>query len=150
MIEAVADNAGVSFLHPLSRDKARAFWLGSLGEAALGKRIVFGAFDGPDLIGTVTLNLDTPENQPHRGDIAKMMVATRARRRGVASSLLAEAEGAARRNGRTLLVLDTEPASKARPLYQKLGWIHAGDIPDYALRSDRSGLTATSLYYKYV
>jgi ribosomal protein S18 acetylase RimI-like enzyme len=150
LIEAVADNAGVSFLHPLSPEKARGFWRKALECASRGERIVFGAYDGDDLVGSVTLDLDTPENQPHRGDIAKMMVAMRARRRGIAHALLRAAESAAHQAGRTLLVLDTEPGSKARPLYEKLGWQRVGEIPDYALHSDRSGFTATVLYYKRV
>jgi len=147
MVEVVADNASVSFLHPLSHGTARAFWRQSLELAEQGKRIVFGAFEDGSLLGTVTLNLDTPENQPHRAEIAKMIVAKSARRRGIAARLLGAAETEARARGRWLVTLDTVPGEAGERLYVRLGYVRAGEIPDYALRPDRT-LSATAIYYK--
>lgn len=46
-------------------------------------------------------------NQPHRGEIAKMLVHRLARRRGLGEALLRAAEAAALQAGKTLLVLHT-------------------------------------------
>jgi ribosomal protein S18 acetylase RimI-like enzyme len=147
LIETVAHGGSVSFMHPLAPAEARAFWDRSLAAAAGGERIVLGAFDGASLVGTVTLLLDFPENQPHRGEIAKMMTAVGHRRRGVASALLRAAEALAIRHGRTLLVLDTATEEGAAPLYERLGYTLAGEIPDFALKP-HGGLTGTLVYWK--
>jgi ribosomal protein S18 acetylase RimI-like enzyme len=147
LIETVANGGSVSFMHPLAPQEARAFWDRSLAAAARGERIVLGAFDGDMLVGTVTLLLDFPENQPHRGEIAKMMTAVSYRRRGVASALLRAAEALAVAHGRTLLVLDTATEEGAAPLYERLGYTLAGEIPDFALKP-HGGLTGTLVYWK--
>jgi ribosomal protein S18 acetylase RimI-like enzyme len=147
LIETVVHGGSVSFMHPLAPAEARAFWDRSLAAAAGGERIVLGAFDGASLVGTVTLLLDFPENQPHRGEIAKMMTAVGHRRRGVASALLRAAEALAIRHGRTLLVLDTATEEGAAPLYERLGYTLAGEIPDFALKP-HGGLTGTLVYWK--
>ena len=148
-IEAVADNAGVSFLHPLAPEKAEHFWRGSLRQASDGTRIIFGAVENGAIVGTVTLLLDMPENQPHRAEIAKMMVAGHARGRGIASKLLTAAEDAARERGKTLLMLDTVKGSAAARLYTKMGWVFFGDVPGHALRGDGTP-DDTSFFYKEV
>ena len=149
LIETVASGGSVSFMHPLSRDDAQAFWRDSLGAAARGERIVLGAFDGDDLIATVTLLLKLPPNQPHRAEIAKMMTRLSQRHRGVATALLRTAEELAIGYGRTLLVLDTAVDEGAAPLYEKQGFQLSGIIPDYALRP-RGGLTGTMIYWKRI
>jgi GNAT superfamily N-acetyltransferase len=146
-IEAVADNAGMSFVHPLTPEKATAFWRQWLARTEAGRQIVFGAFDAQGLEGSVTLLLDMPENQPHRAEIAKMMVAKRAQRRGIATRLLAAAENAARKHSRTLLMLDTATGSAASRLYDRLGWIRFGDVPGHALLPNGE-MRTTSFYYK--
>lgn len=147
LVETVAAGGSVSFMHPLARDTAEAFWDRSLAAAARGERIVFGAMAGGDLLGTVTLHLDCPENQPHRGEIAKMMTRVEARRQGIASALLTAAEQAATASGRTVLVLDTATDGGAATLYERMGWRRAGEIPDYALKP-HGGLTGTLVYWK--
>lgn len=147
LVETVASGGSVSFMHPLPLADARAFWQKSLSAAARGERIVLGAFAGGDLAATVTLHLDCPPNQPHRGEIAKLMTATAYRGRGYARSLMAEAETRAAAHGRSLLVLDTAEDEGAAPLYEKLGYIRAGQIPDYALKP-HGGLCGTILFYK--
>ena len=110
----VANGGSVSFMHPLAPEVADAFWEGSLAAAARGERIVLGAFDGERLVGTVTLLLDCPPNQPHRAEIAKLMTRLSHRGRGVAAALMRAAEDLAGKRGRTLLVLDTAPTTVPR------------------------------------
>jgi GNAT superfamily N-acetyltransferase len=147
MIEAVAHGGSVSFMHPVPLEAAEAFWRDSLGAAARGERIVFGAFDGEQLIGTVTLLLNLPPNQPHRAEIAKMMTRVSHRHRGVATALLHAAESLALEHGRWLLVLDTAEDEGAAGLYERLGFKLTGVIPDYALKP-HGGLTGTLIYWK--
>lgn len=85
LVETVAGGGSVSFMHPLPLRDAEAFWKDSLASAGRGERIVLGAFDGDALIGTVTLLLKLPPNQPHRAEIAKMMTRVTHRHRGVAT-----------------------------------------------------------------
>ena len=149
LVETVASGGSVSFMHPLALDDAQAFWEQSLSQAARGARYVLGAFEGDALVGTVTLHLDCPPNQPHRGEIAKMMTRMSHRGRGVGSALLQEAERLARTNNRTLLVLDTAVDEGASDFYRKLGYTLAGTIPDFALKP-HGGLTGTHIFYRYL
>src|SRR5258708_3032557 len=145
--EAVANGASVHFMHPLAPEVADAFWEGALSAAARGERIVLGAFDDEILVGTVTLVLDTPPNQQHRAEIAKLMTRVSHRGRGVARALMRAAEQAAVGRARTLLVLDTAAEDGAGTLYEELGYRLAGEIPDSALKP-RGRLTATMIYWK--
>ena len=147
LVETVAGGGSVSFMHPLPLQIAEAFWQDSLASAGRGERIVLGAFDGDALIGTVTLLLNLPPNQPHRAEIAKMMTRLTHRHRGVATALLRAAERLAAERGRTLLVLDTAVDEGASGLYEKLGFQLTGIIPDYALKP-HGGLTGTMIYWK--
>jgi GNAT superfamily N-acetyltransferase len=147
IVEIVADGGSVSFMHPLDAEVAANFWTTSLAAAAAGARVVLGALEKGELIGTVTLHLDCPPNQPHRGEIAKMMTRPSRRGRGVARALMVEAERIARQRGRTLLTLDTAEDEGAGPFYEKLGFTRAGVIPEYALKP-RRGLVGTIIYWK--
>ena len=147
IIEVVAHGGSVSFMHPLSPEVAANFWKDSLAKAGRGERAVLGAWDGDDLIGTVTLDLATPPNQPHRGEIGKLMTRVSHRGRGVARSLMIEAERIAVERGRTLLVLDTAEDGGAAGLYEGLGYQRVGVIPGYALKP-HGGLTGTIIYFK--
>lgn len=98
------------------------------------------------IVGTVQVIWAEPENQPHRADVAKMLVAPHARRRGVGAALLAAAECEAAAHGKTLLVLDTADAAAAR-LYARGGWTFCGEIPDYALWPS-GGYCATQVFFK--
>jgi ribosomal protein S18 acetylase RimI-like enzyme len=147
LVEAVANGGSVSFLHPLAVAEADAFWGDSLAAAARGERIVLGAFDGESLVGTVTLRLDCPPNQPHRAEIVKLMTRLSHRGQGVATALMRAAERAAVERARTLLVLDTATDGGAAALYEGLGFTLAGVIPDYALKP-HGGLAATMIYWK--
>ena len=147
LIETVANGGSVSFMHPLALEAADAFWRDALGSAERGERIVFGAFDREKLVGTVTLLLDLPPNQPHRAEIAKMMTRLSHRHRGIATALLHAAERAAIERGRWLLVLDTAVDDGASGLYERVGFQLTGTIPDYALLP-HGGLTGTMIYWK--
>jgi GNAT superfamily N-acetyltransferase len=132
---------------PLTRERARAFWR-ALGEyVAEGRRLLFVARDAAGIVGTVQVILSQPENQPHRADIAKMLVHRRGRQRGLGSALIRAAEDGARAAGKTLLVLDTATGSDAERLYARLGWQRVGTIPDYALWP-QGGLCATTVFYR--
>lgn len=149
LVATVAAGGSVSFTHPLPPEAASAFWQKSLAAAARGERAVLGAWDGEVLVGTVTLLLDCPPNQPHRAEIAKLMTRFDYRGRGVGSRLMRAAESLAVEKGRTLLVLDTATEEGASGLYEKLGFTLAGEIPDYALKP-HGGLTGTLLYWKRI
>jgi len=149
LVETVASGGSVSFMHPLAPAAAAAFWADALAAAERGERIIFGAWDGDVLVGTVTLLLDLPPNQPHRAEIAKMMTRVSHRGRGVATALLRAAEAAAVAKGRSLLVLDTAKDDGAAGLYQRQGFSLAGEIPDYALKP-LGGLTSTLIFWKRV
>lgn len=149
LVEVVAGGGSVSFMHPLAPEAAQAFWVGSLAAAARGERIVLGAFIGGRLAGTVTLLLDCPPNQPHRAEIAKLMVGAAFRGRGLAAALMRRAEALAVARERTLMVLDTATEEGAAGLYEGLGFQLAGVIPDYALKP-HGGLTGTAIYFKRI
>jgi ribosomal protein S18 acetylase RimI-like enzyme len=144
LMEAVATGGSVSFMHPLEPERARAFWDDALAAAARDERIVLGAWDGEVLAGTVTLLLDCPPNQPHRAEIAKLVTRLSHRGRGVAAALMRAAEDLAVERERTLLVLDTATEGGASGLYERLGFVLAGEIPDYALKP-HGGLTGTMI-----
>jgi hypothetical protein len=147
LVETVASGGSVSFMHPLPLEVADAFWRDSLAAASRGERIVLGAFDGDNLVATVTLHVSLPPNQPHRAEIAKMMTRLSHRHRGIATELMHCAEKLAIERGRKLLVLDTAVDEGASGLYEGLGFNLTGIIPDYALRP-HGGLTGTMIYWK--
>jgi GNAT superfamily N-acetyltransferase len=124
-----------------------AFWSGVARGVAAGERALLVAEDALGLCGTVQLVLDVPENQPHRADLAKLLVHRRARRRGLGAALVRGAEAAARESGKTLLVLDTVTGGDAERLYERLGWQRVGVIPGYALLP-RGGLCSTTLFFR--
>jgi GNAT superfamily N-acetyltransferase len=148
LIDVVDAGASVSFMHPLSRERAEAFWQQVLDGCARNERQLFVAEDGAgEVLGTVQLVLALPENQPHRGEIAKLLVHPNARRQGLAEVLMQAAEAAARAAGKALLVLDTATGGDAERLYPRWGWQRCGVIPDYALWP-RGGLCSTTVFYK--
>ncbi len=147
LIEVVAGGGSVSFMHPLAAKAAQDFWDGALAAALRNERVILGAFDAATLVGTVSLLLDCPPNQPHRAEIAKLMTRPSHRGRGIARTLMQEAERIAIERARTLIVLDTAADGGAAALYEALGYRFAELIPDYALKP-HGGLTATMIYWK--
>ena len=150
LLDCVADGASVSFMWPLPRARALAFWQGVADGVRRGERLLLVGEAAPGRIdGTVQLVLAQPDNQPHRADLAKMLVHRRARRRGLAQALLAAAERAARAEGKTVLVLDTVTGGDAERLYERGGWQRVGVIPNYALMPDGRPC-ATTYFHKAV
>ena len=131
-IDVVEAGASIGFMLPLDAARAEAFWRRVAADVEVGGRVVFVADDGDGIVGTVQVVLEQPENQPHRADVAKLMVSRRARRRGIGAALMRAAEQEASARGKTLLVLDTASADAER-LYARLGWQRCGTIPGYAL-----------------
>ncbi|HXJ35294.1 MAG TPA: GNAT family N-acetyltransferase [Candidatus Eisenbacteria bacterium] len=146
LVDCVEAGASVSFMHPLTRERASAFWRDVARGVAAGERVLLVATDERGLCGTVQLVLAQPENQPHRADLTKMLVHRRSRRQGLGAALLRAAEAAARECGKTLLVLDTANAEAER-LYERGAWVRVGVIPGYALWP-QGGLCDTTVYYR--
>jgi GNAT superfamily N-acetyltransferase len=142
----VEGGASVGFMLPLARDRALAFWRRVGAALAAGERALLIAEDADGLCGCVQLILAQPDNQPHRADLAKLLVHRRARRHGVGAALVQAAESAARECGKTLLVLDAVTDGDAARLYARLGWTRVGDIPDYALFPNGSYCSTTVFF----
>jgi GNAT superfamily N-acetyltransferase len=136
LLDCVEGGASVSFMWPLPRERALAFWRGVAEGVARGDRVLLIAEDAEGIVGTVQLVTGLPENQPHRADVAKMLVHRRARRRGIAQRLMAAVDEAARAERRTVLVLDTVTGGDAERLYERAGWQRVGTVPNYALMPD--------------
>jgi GNAT superfamily N-acetyltransferase len=149
LIDCVEGGASVSFMHPLSHAHALAFWQRVAAGVAAQERALIVAEDAQGMCGCVQLHFDLPENQPHRADLSKMLVSQRARRQGLGAALMQAAEAVARGCGKTLLVLDAVTGGDAARLYERLGWVRVGDIPNYALYP-RGGLCSTTVYYRII
>lgn len=149
LIDCVEGGASVSFMLPMTRQKSLGFWHRVAVDVRNRTRILLVAEDALGIAGTVQVALDLPENQPHRGDLAKMLVHRRARNRGIGASLLQSAQDAARDAGLTLLVLDTVSGGAAERLYQRLDWRRVGEVPDYALWPG-GGYCPTTYYYRRI
>jgi GNAT superfamily N-acetyltransferase len=148
LLDCVEGGASVSFMLPMAREKALRFWQDVADGIARGERTLVVAEDGQGIVGTVQLITDMPENQPHRADVAKLLVHRRARGAGIGRRRMEAVEEAARGQGRRVLVLDTASATAER-LYERLGWQRAGVVPDYAYMPD-GALCATTFFYKQV
>jgi len=148
LCDCVAGGASVSFMAPYSLDQGLAFWRGVADGVLRGERALLVARNAQGQIdGTVQLVLAQPPNQPHRADLAKMLVHRRARRQGLAERLLQAADGLALQHGKSLLVLDTVTGGDAERLYARLGWQRVGVVPGYALFPDGRPC-GTTFFYK--
>jgi len=147
LVDCVEGGASVGFMLPLSRERAREFWSGVADAVGRLERALLVAEDADGICGTVQLILAQPDNQPHRADLSKMLVHSRARRRGLGAALMRAAEEMAVDCGKTLLVLDAVTDADAYRLYSRLGWVRVGDVPDFALWPG-GGLCATTVFYK--
>jgi GNAT superfamily N-acetyltransferase len=136
LFDCVEGGASVSYMAPFSHKEARTAFEGFAAEVEQGRRLLLAAFADGDLVGTVQVIFAVPPNQPHRGEIAKLLVHRSARRRGIAQLLMESAEAEALAEGKTLLVLDTVTGDDAERLYERLGWTRVGVIPGYALYPD--------------
>lgn len=144
LVDAVESGAAVSFLPPLALERAEAWWRAALTAPSAGT-VFLVARDVQGIAGSVQLHPAWAPNQPHRADIAKLLVHRRCRRKGVGSALMRAVEKTARQAGLRLLVLDTRRGDGAESLYRQLGWCEAGIIPGYALNAD--GSTHDTVYF---
>lgn len=150
LIDCVAGGASVSFMWPLPMERALQFWQSVADGVTRNERILLAARDADgDIVGTVQLVTAMPDNQPHRADVAKMLVHRKARRRGIAQALMAAVDQQARLAGKSVLVLDTVTGGDAERLYQRAGWQPVGSVPKYALMPD-GALCATTFFYKHL
>jgi GNAT superfamily N-acetyltransferase len=147
LVDCVQGGASVSFMAPFSKPEAESFFEKVLREVESGDRILLAAYADGKLVGTVQIALPWQPNQPHRADVAKLLVTRSARGQGVATHLMQQAEDHARAAGKTLLVLDTVTGDNAERLYQRLGWTRVGIIPNYALYPDGRWCD-TTIFYK--
>jgi GNAT superfamily N-acetyltransferase len=147
LVDCVEGGASVSFLAPFGMDEAEHFFEGVIRSMERGDRLLFAALDADRIIGTVQLVTGLPKNQPHRGEVAKLLVHSAARGQGVATRLMQELERTAAKLGRTLLTLDTVTGGAAETLYRRLGWTSAGVIPNYALFPDGTPCD-TTIFWK--
>ena len=147
LVDCVAGGASVSFMLPITREKSLAFWRKVADGVAGGERILLVAEDAQGIVGTVQVIVGQPENQPHRADVAKMLVHRRGRRQGVAQRLLDAVDAAARTAGKSVLVLDTVTGGDAERLYERAGWQRVGSVPRYALMPD-GAWCATTFFHK--
>lgn len=149
LMDCVEGGASVSFMAPLTAERAAEFWHGVVAGVERGDRILLVAEDRAtgEILGTVQVVFAGPENQPHRADVAKMLVHRRTRRRGVGAALLRAVDREAAAVGRSVLVLDTVTGSDAERLYARQGWVRVGVVPDYALMPD-GRFCDTTFFYK--
>ena len=146
LLDAVDDGGGISFMRGLRREEAVAWWR-KIFDAATARTVILVARDEDGITGTVQLQPAWAPNQPHRADIAKLIVHRRARGHGTARALMTEVERLARQQQFTLLVLDTCKGGAAEKLYASMGWIRVGEIPNFALNADGSWCD-TVFFYK--
>ena len=148
LADCVAGGASVSFMLPFTPADAAAFFGKVVASVVRGETVLLAAKLDGRIVGTVQLGLDMPPNQPHRGDIKKLLVHRAARHHGIGAALMARAEAEAKARGRTLLVLDTASGDAER-LYARGGWQRVGVIPDYAMWPG-GGFCDTTVFWKRV
>ena len=145
----VNNGAAVSFILPFSRDEAAAFWRDQVAPAVIAGtcKLIIARNDMQQGLGTVQLDLKMPPNQPHRGEIRKLLVHPAARRQGIARAIMHAIEVEALAAGRKLLTLDTASLA-AEQLYASLGYVRVGVIPRFSLHPVSSELEGTTVMYK--
>ena len=150
LLDCVRGGASVSFMDSLTREQALTFWRGVADGVARGERVLLIAEDGDGrIVGTVQLVMSMPDNQPHRADVAKMLVHRSARRQGIAQRLMRALDDEARAERKTVLVLDTVTGGDAERLYERAGWQRVGVVPRYALMPDGE-FCGTTFFYKHL
>ncbi len=146
--DVVDGGSSVNFIAPLDLGIAAAFWERIAGEAAAGSRIVLAALDAERVVGCAHLALAMQPNGRNRAEVQKVLTHSRARRQGIATRLMQAVEDEARAANRTTLVLDTERGSAAERLYERVGYVRVGVIPQFALNSDGSEYLDAVFFYK--
>jgi GNAT superfamily N-acetyltransferase len=145
--DSVDNGASVGFLPPLEATEARAYWEGVVvALASPSHSLALARVDGR-VAGTAQLVEADKANARHRAEVSKVLVHSAFRRRGIGAALMRALEERARERGKRTLVLDTLEGAPSEQLYQSLGWIRAGVIPQYAQTAD-GALHSTVIYYK--
>lgn len=147
--DCVNGGASVGFMLPFTPEDGRDYWAGVQESVRVGHTIIAVAEHEGRVVGTVQVGLAQKPNQPHRGDLMKLLVHRSARGLGLSRLLMACVEQEAARHGRTLLVLDTATGSEAEAIYPRFGWEKAGIIPDYALWP-QGGFCGSTFFYKRI
>lgn len=143
--EVVEAGGVVGFVSPFTHEQSAGYWRSVPAALASGERVLFCAFDGKAVVGTVQLYLSPEANAPHRGEVYKLLVSPRAWRRGIGEALMRALEVEASRHERTLLLLDTVEGGAGDRLYRRLGWEEIGRVPNHFV--DPSGRARTSIYF---
>ncbi|HZS56564.1 MAG TPA: GNAT family N-acetyltransferase [Bryobacteraceae bacterium] len=149
LVDCVEGGASVSFMAGISDKQANDFFGNVAASIQRGERMLLAAFLEGTLAGTVQIVTSMPENQPHRAEIAKLLVTRPARGRGLGTALMRYAEELSRLAGKTLLVLDTATGSDAERLYERLGWTRAGAIPNYSMLPNGQ-FCGTTIFWKQI
>jgi ribosomal protein S18 acetylase RimI-like enzyme len=147
LVNSVESGASVGFLLPISDDEAAQYWNGRIQSIAEGTTVLLAAQTDERIVGVVLLALEPRANGSHRAEVQKLMVHTDFRRQGIGRKLMEALESAAKEHQRTLLFLDTREGDPSNALYEFMGYIYAGTIPQYA-RSTNGDLHDTCYYYK--
>jgi len=146
-LDAVQEGASIGFMDDLTLERATRYWC-DVADAPQG-RVVLAGEDAAGIAGVVIVAPMPGETQPHRAEIAKMVVHRRARGRGLGTALMRAAEDEARAMGKSLATLFTRSGSDAERLYRRLGWLKAGVIPDDSLKPD-GALCDGAVFYKRI
>jgi GNAT superfamily N-acetyltransferase len=149
LCDCINGGASLGFMLPFAPKDAEHYWQDVIESVAQGRTILAVALSEGRAVGTVQVGLAQKPNQPHRGDLMKLLVHRSARGLGVSRKLMAAVEEEAARRGRTLLVLDTATGSEAEAIYPRFGWEKVGVIPDYALWP-QGGFCDTTFFYKRI
>lgn len=149
LFDCVDGGASIGFMAPFTRRDASEWFAGVVPAVEDGSRVLLAAYDETGVVGTVQIAYPWQPNQPHRGDITKLLVHRRGRGRGIGRALMERAEAEAHADGKTLLVLDAVTGGDAFRLYLRLGWVAVGDVPDFALYPD-GRLCSTTFFYKRI
>ena len=147
LVDAVESGAAVSFVAPLPIERAEDWWR-TTTSTAHPKAVFLVARDAEGIVGTVQLHPAWAPNQPHRGEIAKLIVHRRARGHGLGTLLMQAIEDEARRAGLTLLTLDAKRGAAAEHLYREMGWTAVGSIPRFAVDPDGVTPHDAVIFYK--
>jgi GNAT superfamily N-acetyltransferase len=147
LVDAVESGAAVSFLAPLTLERAKDWWRATLASSH-ARAIFLVARDADGIVGTVQAQPAWAPNQPHRAEVVKLLVHRQRRRIGLGTRLMHAIEDEARRDGFQLLTLDAKKGEAAEQLYRRIGWTHAGTIPRYAFDTDGSTPHDAVIFYK--
>lgn len=149
LADCVNGGASLGFMQPFQPGDAKSYWHDVQQAVAAGQTIIAVAEHQSRIVGTVQIGLAQKPNQPHRGDLMKLLVHRSARGLGLSRKLMEAVESEAARLGRTLLVLDTATGSEAEAIYPRFGWQRVGTIPDYALWP-QGGFCDSTFFYKRI